>query len=171
MTTWQGIFTVCMVFLCLFLVLVILIQRGRGSGLAGAFGGAGGSSAFGAKTGDILTWITVVVAVVFISFNVVLNFVLDQTAKATPAPTVTSTSFEVEIPAETADTEVVKAEPLFPDDGTDIPLIQVPAVPTEQPVEATDKVTEESGSPAPSEPKPSETESPTEDKSEDPPNP
>ncbi len=44
----------------LFLILLILIQRGRGGGLSGAFGGAGGQSAFGAKAGDTFTKITVV---------------------------------------------------------------------------------------------------------------
>jgi preprotein translocase subunit SecG len=42
-----------------FLMFVVLIQRGRGGGLAGAFGGAGGQSAFGTKAGDMFTWITV----------------------------------------------------------------------------------------------------------------
>ena len=39
----------------LFLILLVLIQRGRGGGLAGAFGGAGGQSAFGTKAGDVFT--------------------------------------------------------------------------------------------------------------------
>src|ERR1700744_3896773 len=42
----------------LFLILIVLIQRGRGGGLAGAFGGMGGQSAFGTKAGDTFTWIT-----------------------------------------------------------------------------------------------------------------
>lgn len=49
-----------------FLILVVLVQRGRGGGLAGALGGAGGQSAFGAKAGDMFTKITVVVASVWI---------------------------------------------------------------------------------------------------------
>src|SRR3954466_11252893 len=43
----------------LFLILIILLQRGKGGGLAGALGGAGGSSAFGTKAGDVFTRITV----------------------------------------------------------------------------------------------------------------
>jgi preprotein translocase subunit SecG len=43
----------------LFLIAVILLQRGRGGGLAGAFGGLGGQSAFGTRAGDTFTWITV----------------------------------------------------------------------------------------------------------------
>jgi len=33
----------------IFLILLVLIQRGRGGGLAGALGGMGGQSAFGTK--------------------------------------------------------------------------------------------------------------------------
>ena len=43
-----------LVFISLILIAVILLQRGRGGGLAGAFGGMGGQSAFGTKAGDIL---------------------------------------------------------------------------------------------------------------------
>ena len=49
----------------LFMMLVVLIQRGRGGGLAGAFGGAGGSSAFGTKAGDVFTKITIVCALIW----------------------------------------------------------------------------------------------------------
>jgi len=50
----------------LFLIFLVLIQRGRGGGLAGAFGGAGGQSAFGTKAGDVFTKITVGVAAFWI---------------------------------------------------------------------------------------------------------
>jgi preprotein translocase subunit SecG len=50
----------------LFLILLVLIQRGRGGGLAGAFGGAGGQSAFGTKAGDTFTKITIGVATFWI---------------------------------------------------------------------------------------------------------
>ena len=46
----------------IFLILLVLIQRGKGGGLAGAFGGAGGSSAFGSRAGDTFTRITIGVA-------------------------------------------------------------------------------------------------------------
>jgi preprotein translocase subunit SecG len=49
-----------------FLVLLVLVQRGRGGGLAGAFGGLGGQSAFGTKAGDLFTRITIVVAAFWI---------------------------------------------------------------------------------------------------------
>ena len=55
-----------LVFSSLFLIALVLIQRGRGGGLAGAFGGMGGQSAFGTKAGDVFTRITVVVAACWI---------------------------------------------------------------------------------------------------------
>jgi preprotein translocase subunit SecG len=51
---------------CIFLILLVLIQKGRGGGLASAFGGGGGNTAFGSKTGDVLTWATSIVFGVFL---------------------------------------------------------------------------------------------------------
>ena len=56
---------VLLVLLGLFLILVVLLQRGRGGGLAGALGGAGGQSAFGTRSGDVFTWITAGTAAVW----------------------------------------------------------------------------------------------------------
>ncbi len=50
----------------IFLILLVLVQRGRGGGLAGAFGGLGGQSAFGTKAGDLFTRITIGVAAFWI---------------------------------------------------------------------------------------------------------
>jgi preprotein translocase subunit SecG len=61
-----GILNAFIVVLCVFLIGVILIQRGKGGGLAGAFGGVGGSSAFGTKAGDVFTRITVGIAIAWI---------------------------------------------------------------------------------------------------------
>ena len=61
----QTIFGVLLFIAPLFLILLILIQRGRGGGLAGAFGGMGGQSAFGTKAGDMFTKITIVAASVW----------------------------------------------------------------------------------------------------------
>jgi preprotein translocase subunit SecG len=62
----QGVFQFLLSVIGIFLILLILVQRGRGGGLAGALGGMGGSSAFGAKAGDIFTRITIGVAAVWI---------------------------------------------------------------------------------------------------------
>ena len=67
----QTVFMLLLGAVALFLILLVLVQRGRGGGLAGALGGMGGSSAFGAKAGDVFTKITVVVATVWILLCIV----------------------------------------------------------------------------------------------------
>lgn len=52
--------------LSIFLILLVLVQRGRGGGLTGALGGPGGQSAFGSKAGDMFTKITSVAALLWI---------------------------------------------------------------------------------------------------------
>ena len=85
---------VLFIFVCLFLILLILIQKGRGGGLASAFGGAGGNTAFGSKTGDVLTWATSVVFGIFlllaIGLNLLANTINDRTVNA-PLGTTTVT--------------------------------------------------------------------------------
>jgi preprotein translocase subunit SecG len=56
----------------IFLILLILIQKGKGGGLGAAFGGAGSNSLLGTKTGDFLTWITIGLTVVFLSVGVLM---------------------------------------------------------------------------------------------------
>lgn len=65
---WTIFGTVVFIGLSGLLTLIILIQKPKGGGLAGAFGGAGGSqqAVFGAKTGDVLTWVTVFLFVAFV---------------------------------------------------------------------------------------------------------
>jgi preprotein translocase subunit SecG len=55
----------------LFLILLVLIQRGKGGGLAGAFGGVGGSSPFGSRAGDAFTRLTIYVALVWLLMTMV----------------------------------------------------------------------------------------------------
>jgi preprotein translocase subunit SecG len=59
-------FAISLSLLSIFMVLVILVQRGRGGGLTGALGGMGGQSAFGTKAGDLFTRITIVVAALWV---------------------------------------------------------------------------------------------------------
>jgi preprotein translocase subunit SecG len=64
----------------LFLILLILIQRGRGGGLAGALGGMGGQSAFGTKAGDLFTRITIGVAAFWVVLSVAAIALLNQSS-------------------------------------------------------------------------------------------
>ena len=64
--TFNYILNGVLIAISLFLILVILVQRGKGGGLVGAFGGAGGSSAFGTRAGDTFTKITLYMALVWV---------------------------------------------------------------------------------------------------------
>jgi preprotein translocase subunit SecG len=72
MSILLGIFNAIIVLLCLCLIAIILIQRGKGGGLAGAFGGVGGSSAFGTKAGDVFTRTTVGIAIAWILLSMLM---------------------------------------------------------------------------------------------------
>jgi preprotein translocase subunit SecG len=67
--------------LSLFLILLVLIQRGKGGGLAGAFGGVGGSSAFGSRAGDLFTKITIGVAAGWILLTMIQVMVVQADAR------------------------------------------------------------------------------------------
>ncbi len=67
-----GVLNSVIVLLSIFLIFIILIQRGKGGGLAGAFGGAGGSSAFGTKAGDFFTRLTIGIAAGWICLAMLL---------------------------------------------------------------------------------------------------
>jgi preprotein translocase subunit SecG len=81
------IFLPLFLFVCFIMILLVLIQKGRGGGLSSAFGGAGGNTAFGAKTGDVLTWATSVVFGLFVLLAVILTLVIGKMpARASIAP-------------------------------------------------------------------------------------
>jgi preprotein translocase subunit SecG len=54
-----------------FLILLVLIQRGKGGGLIGALGGAGGSSPFGSRAGDQFTRLTIYVAIAWLFLTMI----------------------------------------------------------------------------------------------------
>ena len=66
------------------LIGLILIQKGKGGGLSGAFGGAGGSSAFGSRAGDTFTRITIWCAAIWLLLIMIL---IKTTQPTAPLPT------------------------------------------------------------------------------------
>jgi len=63
-----GLFILCSVAL----ILIILIQKGRGGGLSAAFGGGLPSAVLGSKIGDFLTWVTIVLVGLFLMLAVIM---------------------------------------------------------------------------------------------------
>ncbi|MCH8823706.1 MAG: preprotein translocase subunit SecG [Planctomycetes bacterium] len=94
MNTAFLIVTIAFMLVSLAMVLIILVQRPSGGGLAGAFGGAGGSGSdtvFGGRVGDALTWATVIAFVLYLGFAIALNL-LDEVGPSVTTTTNTGTS-------------------------------------------------------------------------------
>jgi preprotein translocase subunit SecG len=63
------------IFVCLFLILVVLLQSGKGGGLGSAFGGGASQQIFGgAGAGNLLTRLTAGFAFAFMALSVWLAF-------------------------------------------------------------------------------------------------
>ncbi len=71
---WWTLFAFIWGLLALGLILIVLIQKGRGGGIGAAFGGGGGAnSLLGTKTGDFLTWVTICLVSLFLVGAVVMG--------------------------------------------------------------------------------------------------
>lgn len=102
--TWNPLLTNLLVgvflIISIAMILLVLIQRPQGGGLSGAFGagggggggGAGGAgqTAFGTKTGDVLTGATITIFVLFLLAAIVLNFATRPQVAASNTPTITA---------------------------------------------------------------------------------
>jgi preprotein translocase subunit SecG len=73
---YSNMFSILFAFASVFLIFIVLLQRGRGGGLAGAFGATGGQSAFGTKAGDVFTRITIGVAVAWVALAAATTFAM-----------------------------------------------------------------------------------------------
>ena len=139
-----GVLAVLFIGVSLLMMLVILIQRPKGGGLSGAFGGAGGSAqaAFGAKTGDVLTWVTVVFFALFLLLAMGLTWSIhaevDAASKLKQPATITDTE-----PTTDADTDADTNSDS--DSTTDEPDATETTEAVEQTTEQSEAVTDESG--------------------------
>lgn len=88
---------------CVLMMLIILVQKPKGGGLSGAFGGSGGGeSAFmGAKVGDFLTWTTIILFTAFVGLAMGLTWAINPTPTPDDAPIV-NTSTNNDAPADNA---------------------------------------------------------------------
>ncbi len=74
---WANFLNIFVILIGLFMGFLILIQRGKGGGLAGAFGGPGGSSSFGSKTGDKFMWFTIYLSIAWVLLLVIQTKIID----------------------------------------------------------------------------------------------
>ena len=92
--SFPSFLMILFVVISVLMILVVLIQRPQGGGLSGAFGAAAdgaGQTAFGAKTGDALTFATVAIFVMFLCAAIGLNFMLRPDTDVVEQPEVVST--------------------------------------------------------------------------------
>ena len=65
--------TVLHVVVCIFLIIVVLLQRGKGAEVGAMFGGGGSGTMFGARgAGNLFTKLTTISAVVFMATSLML---------------------------------------------------------------------------------------------------
>jgi protein translocase SecG subunit len=114
-----GFLVVLFIIICVLLVLCILLQKGRGGGLSAAFGGAG--SAFGTKTGDMFTWVTIVLTAIFLVLVLVLVWCYrgEIYPVATPMFSPVPTGQETEAVDVTISVDSSKAEVFYSIDNAD----------------------------------------------------
>jgi preprotein translocase subunit SecG len=71
--------TVLHVMVCLVLILVVLLQRGKGSDIGAALGGGGSNTVFGSRgAGNFLTKLTTASAVLFMVTSLSLSYITTQ---------------------------------------------------------------------------------------------
>jgi preprotein translocase subunit SecG len=76
----MGLVITIHIIACLLLIILVLIQRGRGSGLVESF--AGVESMFGTKTSDFLTRATTICAIIFFLTCLVLAILSVRQSKS-----------------------------------------------------------------------------------------
>ena len=87
MTTSVFLLGLTFLIICFLLIMAVLLQKGRGGGLGAAFGG-GATSAFGTRTGDVMTWVTIVLTGLFLSLAIVTSLVARPDIGSVENPTV-----------------------------------------------------------------------------------
>jgi preprotein translocase subunit SecG len=125
------LFGTILLVLAVFLILLVLVQRGRGGGLTGALGGMGGSSAFGAKAGDVFTRITIVVAGIWIAASAVAGFWAnhrgDRLDAAAPASSAIPSDIDPSVPPLESSTTSGTSSPADDAQGSDDAAPATPA--------------------------------------------
>jgi preprotein translocase subunit SecG len=131
------------------MILTILIQRPQGGGLAAAFGGAGagsGQTAFGAKTGDALTIMTIIVFIFWLLVSIGLVYATKRPDPNAAGAAQTAPAEGEPAPGATTDPNAPPAPPESPAAGSMDPAR--PPEATEAPAGDAAPVTPETGTPA-----------------------
>jgi preprotein translocase subunit SecG len=78
--------TIIHVIVCLFLVIVVLLQSGKAADLAGAFGGMGSQTVFGPRgSATVLSKATTIAAALFMCTSLTLSIMATRAGRGTPS--------------------------------------------------------------------------------------
>jgi len=114
--------TFLLILVTIALIGLILIQRGKGGGLAGAFGGGGVEQAFGTHATTLAQKATWVLGALFMALTVILGIIWQRpatiSAPQTPAATVPATPASAPAAPAKATTAPAKATPAAPAKAT-----------------------------------------------------
>jgi preprotein translocase subunit SecG len=142
------LFTILHVIVCLFLVIVVLLQSGKAADLAGAFGGMGSQTAFGPRgAATVLSKATTISAVLFMVTSLSLSVLHTRQGGGSVGPSVLDKA-----PAATQPAAPKAATPAAP-----APVTPAPAKPGEpikmELVDESGKVVGTQSIPLPADPK------------------
>lgn len=143
---WQNLLATLFILVGLLMIGIILLQKNRGAGLSGAFGGVGGHSAFGTKTGDFLTWVTVGFTAALMLLAIVSNYAFQPASSAEILGVVTPAGSTPILPAVPPQSTNVPGQP------APAPVQPVPIAPPAQSTPPTPGAAAPPESPAPASP-------------------
>jgi preprotein translocase subunit SecG len=108
--------TVVHVLVCLILIVVVLLQRGKGAEIGAVFGGGGSSTVFGSRgAGNFFTKLTAGAAIIFMGTSLILSYMGTGDSGSTLFPE--------------GEDDPAAAEEAAPEaDAADSPFVEVPQV-------------------------------------------
>ena len=114
------------IIVCVVLIGVVLIQRGKGSEMGAAFGGSSSQTVFGSRgPGNFLSKLTTIAAVIFILTSFALAFVGSDKGSSSVIPEQTDVPAVPQTPAP----PLSQSLPSAPVSPADTPVNPVPAAP------------------------------------------
>jgi len=115
------LFTLIHIIVCLFMIVVVLLQSGQAADLAGAFGGMGSQTAFGPRgSTTLLSKATTLAAVIFMITSITLSIYAQRRAASSG-----SVLEHIKAPAKTT----APAQPAAPARKSSVPTTPAPAQP------------------------------------------
>ena len=106
------------VLVCIALILVVLLQAGKGAEIGAAFGSGSSQTVFGARgAGSFLGKMTAAAAVIFMLTSLVLSYFAGQPGAGSVMPSLVSPKAQEAPASPMGETPAAPAQPAMPDQG------------------------------------------------------